>query len=142
MGVDFYSVRALPRIRALPVLSRIFRKFLRRPALRDEGRLGAHRGVHAAAVVPQLVPARLSLRVHWIPLREELMIATALATDVITGLTKPGQKELPSKYLYDTVGSRLFDLINELPQYGLTRACQRILKRHACDIVQQLPGEL
>ena len=59
------------------------------------------------------------------------MIATALATDVIAGLTKPGQKELPSKYLYDTVGSRLFDVITELPEYGLTRAEERILNRHA-----------
>src|ERR1700680_4811449 len=142
MGVDLDSIRALPRIRALPVLSRIFRQFLRRPALRDEGPLRAPRGVHAAAVIPHLVPAALSLRLHRIPMREELMIATALAADVTAGLTKLGQKELPSKYLYDTVGSRLFDVITELPEYGLTRAEERILNRHAGDIVRRLPEDL
>jgi L-histidine Nalpha-methyltransferase len=75
-------------------------------------------------------------------MREELMIATAMATDVIAGLSKLGQKELPSKYLYDTVGSRLFDVITELPEYGLTRAEERILNRHAGDIVKRLPEDL
>ena len=37
--------------------------------------------------------------------------AVDFAADVRTGLTKPGQKELPSKYLYDTLGSKLFDVI-------------------------------
>ena len=31
------------------------------------------------------------------------------ASDVVIGLSHPGQKELPSKYLYDEVGSALFD---------------------------------
>ena len=70
------------------------------------------------------------------------MTATALASDVIAGLTKDGQKELPSKYLYDAVGSRLFDVITELPEYGLTRAEERILTRHARDIVRRLPEDL
>jgi dimethylhistidine N-methyltransferase len=70
------------------------------------------------------------------------MIATGLANDVITGLSQPGQKELPSKYLYDAVGSRLFDVITELPEYGLTRAEERILNRHARDIVRRLPERL
>jgi len=30
------------------------------------------------------------------------------AADVRASLTKPGQRELPSKYLYDEVGSALF----------------------------------
>ncbi len=30
------------------------------------------------------------------------------AADVRAGLTEPRQKELPSKYLYDNVGSALF----------------------------------
>jgi L-histidine Nalpha-methyltransferase len=62
----------------------------------------------------------------------------SFAADVQTGLTKPGQKELPSKYLYDTVGSRLFDVITALPEYGLTRAEDRILRRHASEIVARL----
>lgn len=55
------------------------------------------------------------------------------------GLTKTGQKELPSKYLYDEVGSALFELICLLPEYGLTRAEERILARRADEIVAKLP---
>jgi dimethylhistidine N-methyltransferase len=54
-------------------------------------------------------------------------------------LTKPGQKELPSKYLYDDVGSALFEVISLLPEYGLTRADARLLRRHAYDMVELLP---
>ena len=38
-------------------------------------------------------------------------IITEFASDVVVGLSQPGQKELPSKYLYDEVGSGLFDVI-------------------------------
>src|SRR3984893_8074438 len=62
------------------------------------------------------------------------------AADVHTGLTKPGQKELLSKYLYDDVGSALFEVISHLPQYGLTRADERVLRRHADEIVDRLKG--
>ena len=62
------------------------------------------------------------------------------AADVRAGLTRPGQKELASKYLYDEVGSRLFDVISLLPEYGLTRADERLLRRYAPDIVERLPG--
>src|ERR1700677_1608373 len=61
-----------------------------------------------------------------------------LLTDVRVGLTKPGQKELPSKYLYDSVGSALFEVISVLPEYGLTRADERLLRRHSEDIVARL----
>jgi dimethylhistidine N-methyltransferase len=53
-------------------------------------------------------------------------------------LTKPGQKELPSKYLYDSIGSALFEVISMLPEYGLTRADERVLRRHSEDIVARL----
>src|SRR5256884_9047460 len=61
------------------------------------------------------------------------------ATEVHAGLTKPGQKELPSKYLYDDVGSALFEVISVLPEYGLTRADERLLGRYASEIVERLP---
>src|SRR5438477_6270720 len=61
------------------------------------------------------------------------------AADVRAGLTELRQKELPSKYLYDEVGSALFEVISVLPEYGLTRADERLLRRHAYDIVDQLP---
>jgi L-histidine N-alpha-methyltransferase len=61
-----------------------------------------------------------------------------LVADVRLGLAKPGQKELPSKYLYDNVGSALFEVISVLPEYGLTRADERLLRRHSEDIVARL----
>jgi L-histidine Nalpha-methyltransferase len=63
------------------------------------------------------------------------------AADVRAGLSKP-QKELPSKYLYDDLGSALFEVISLLPEYGLTRADERLLQRNASDIVAQLPGRV
>src|SRR6266478_6467898 len=60
------------------------------------------------------------------------------ASEVRAGLARPGQKELPSKYLYDDVGSALFEVISHLPEYGLTRADERLLRRHAGDIVRRL----
>src|SRR5271169_1164257 len=60
------------------------------------------------------------------------------AADVLAGLTRPGQKELPSKYLYDNVGSALFEVISVLPEYGLTRADERLLRRYSEDIVARL----
>jgi L-histidine N-alpha-methyltransferase len=62
------------------------------------------------------------------------------AADVRAGLSRLGQKELPSKYLYDDVGSALFEVISRLPEYGLTRADERLLRRHADEIVDRVPG--
>jgi len=64
------------------------------------------------------------------------------AADVRVGLTKPNQKELLSKYLYDDVGSALFEVICHLPEYGLTRADERLLRRHANEIVDRLAGPI
>ena len=67
--------------------------------------------------------------------------ATAeFCSDVLIGLQHPGQKEIPSKYLYDAVGSALFDAICLLPEYGLTRAELRILERHADEIIARTTG--
>ncbi len=60
------------------------------------------------------------------------------AAEVRAGLTKPGQKELPSKYLYDEVGSALFEVISVLPEYGLTRADERLLRKHAEQMVSRI----
>jgi L-histidine Nalpha-methyltransferase len=65
-------------------------------------------------------------------------VVTEFAQDVRAGLTKRGQKELPSKYLYDTVGSALFEVISELPEYGVTRADERLLRKHSREIVSKL----
>jgi dimethylhistidine N-methyltransferase len=65
--------------------------------------------------------------------------ANGFAAEICAGLTRPGQKELPSKYLYDEVGSALFETICVLPEYGLTRADVRLLRRYAPEIVSRLP---
>ncbi|HLO49192.1 MAG TPA: L-histidine N(alpha)-methyltransferase [Kamptonema sp.] len=64
--------------------------------------------------------------------------------DVISGLTqKP--KSLPPRYFYDARGSKLFELICELPEYYLTRTETTILQQFAraialltgpCEIVE------
>lgn len=65
-------------------------------------------------------------------------VVTEFAQDVRAGLTTRGQKELPSKYLYDTVGSALFEVISALPEYGATRADERLLRKHSREIVSRL----
>ena len=60
------------------------------------------------------------------------------ASDVARGLTRSGQKELSSTYLYDDVGSALFEAITYLAEYGLTRADERVLETNARTIVSRL----
>jgi L-histidine Nalpha-methyltransferase len=67
------------------------------------------------------------------------LVLSDFAVDVRAGLTKAGQRELPSKYLYDEVGSELFEAICLLPEYGLTRADTRLLRKHAGEIVARMP---
>ncbi len=64
------------------------------------------------------------------------------AEDVRAGLGKAGQKELPSKYLYDDVGSALFEVISLLPEYGLTRAGERLLRKHAEEITARVASPI
>ena len=71
-----------------------------------------------------------------------LMFASALETqfarDVRAGLTQPEQKTLPCRYLYDNIGSALFEAITFLPEYGLTRADARVIEAHADDLLDTL----
>jgi len=55
------------------------------------------------------------------------------ARDIVDGLSQP-QKSLPSRYLYDEVGSELFERITELPEYYPTRVEASILSQHAAEI--------
>src|SRR5271163_1689029 len=68
-------------------------------------------------------------------------VVSEFAADVSAGLSK-SQKELPAKYLYDQVGSALFEVITVLPEYGLTRAEERLLDRHANEIARWLPSNV
>src|SRR3954469_20460224 len=47
-------------------------------------------------------------------------------------------KQLQSKYLYDALGSSLFEAICRLPWYRITRAEQRLLERRAPDVIERL----
>ena len=60
------------------------------------------------------------------------------AVAVSDSLGQVGQRELPSMYLYDELGTALFEAITLLPEYGLTRAELRLLNRHAGAIVEHL----
>jgi L-histidine N-alpha-methyltransferase len=61
------------------------------------------------------------------------------AADVREGLAQGCPKRLSAEYFYDQVGSALFEAITVLPEYGLSRADERILWRHADDIVALAP---
>ena len=64
------------------------------------------------------------------------------AREVSAGLSRAGQKTLPCRYLYDDVGSALFEAITHLPEYGLTRADARIIQRNAGALIARLPNKL
>ena len=62
-------------------------------------------------------------------------VGDTLAEDVRRGLgAQP--RSLPPKWLYDDVGSELFDEITRLPEYYPTERERAILRDHADDIVQ------
>ena len=48
-------------------------------------------------------------------------------------------RQLPSRYLYDDLGSALFEAIGQLPWYGITRAESRLIDAHGADIFARLP---
>src|SRR4051795_10196043 len=60
------------------------------------------------------------------------------ALDVMEGLFQEGQKTLPPRYFYDDLGSSLFEAITLLPEYGLTRADERLLREHAGEIARKV----
>jgi L-histidine Nalpha-methyltransferase len=63
--------------------------------------------------------------------------AKEFAADVQYYLTlKP--RQLPSRYLYDALGSALFDAICRLPWYGITRTEARMLEAHGREVFDRL----
>jgi L-histidine Nalpha-methyltransferase len=64
-------------------------------------------------------------------------IAAEFAADVRRDLALD-PKQIQSKYLYDALGSSLFDAICRLPWYRITRAETRLLSLHADDIVSTI----
>ena len=64
-------------------------------------------------------------------------LSLALARDVTAGLARD-PKRIPSRYLYDSLGSRLFETICELPWYKITRGESALLERQAHTILADL----
>jgi len=61
----------------------------------------------------------------------------------IISLLKSKKKSLPTQYLYDDLGSKLFEEICETEEYYLTRTEKQILESNASDIVNEvLPAEI
>jgi dimethylhistidine N-methyltransferase len=60
---------------------------------------------------------------------DDLSLDSNFAEDVRDHLTRK-PRQLPSRYLYDDLGSALFDAICELPWYRITRAEMRLLGEH------------
>ena len=61
----------------------------------------------------------------------------------IISLLKNKKKSLPTQYLYDDLGSKLFEEISETKEYYLTRTEKQILEFNASDIVNEvLPSEI
>jgi dimethylhistidine N-methyltransferase len=68
-------------------------------------------------------------------------LAADFAADVTRDLALT-PKQLQSKYLYDALGSSLFEAICRLPWYRITRAERRLLETHAPEIVARLGGDV
>jgi L-histidine N-alpha-methyltransferase len=64
-------------------------------------------------------------------------LAVQFAADVRHDLAL-SPKQLQSKYLYDALGSTLFEAICRLPWYRITRAESALLERHAAAVVSEL----
>jgi L-histidine N-alpha-methyltransferase len=75
--------------------------------------------------------------------RDPREAVATFAADVRYYLTQQ-PRQLPSHYLYDALGSALFDAICELPWYPITRAEMRLLHAHARDLLggAELPNRL
>jgi L-histidine N-alpha-methyltransferase len=69
-----------------------------------------------------------------------LPVNAEFARAVADGLTQRGQKTLPPSWLYDEVGSALFEVITVLPEYGVTRAEASLLANAADEIVRASGG--
>jgi L-histidine Nalpha-methyltransferase len=65
-------------------------------------------------------------------------VQTAIRAELTAGLLTARAAVSP-KYLYDTLGSRLFDAITELPEYYPTRTERAIIAQHLPAMAQQIP---
>ena len=152
LGVDELG---LPRLPGLPPTGRSDRRVQRQVHVGSDGapwRVRPHPPGPRPALLPQLLPAGGALgpfrgasrrwRAALMPSREPVVTvaldphraSSALVDDVRRGLgSQP--RTLSPKWLYDDVGSELFDEITRLPEYYPTECERAILRDHAADIV-------
>ena len=64
-------------------------------------------------------------------------VLDTFAADVVRDLQRQ-PKQLQARYLYDSLGSSLFDAICRLPWYRITRSEAMLLRRHARDVAARL----
>jgi dimethylhistidine N-methyltransferase len=69
--------------------------------------------------------------------RADESVAAQFASDVQYYLMQE-PRQLPSKYLYDALGSALFEAICRLPWYRITRVEEQLLTDHAVEILRDL----
>ena len=71
--------------------------------------------------------------------------SSSIAHDAVHDAVRAGlgraAKSLPPWLFYDSEGSRLFELITELPEYYLTRAERELFERHADEIIAVAAGD-
>jgi dimethylhistidine N-methyltransferase len=89
----------------------------------------------APDMVPDLVQGAT---LHLVQGPATRLITSQFGRDVVKGLSFY-PKALPSRYLYDNVGSVLFDAITQLQEYPCTRGEKRLLNKHKREIVAALP---
>lgn len=63
----------------------------------------------------------------------------AVRMELLKGLVAPDAHTSP-KFLYDALGSRLFEAITELPEYYPTRTEAAIFARHGADMAAHIPA--
>lgn len=68
----------------------------------------------------------------------EAEVSTRQFADDVRHYLAQSPRQLPSRYLYDALGSLLFDAICELPWYEVTRGETRLLRRHAREVFSTL----
>jgi dimethylhistidine N-methyltransferase len=69
--------------------------------------------------------------------RPDTAAATQFASDVQYYLMQ-NPRQLPSRYLYDALGSALFEAICRLPWYRITRAEERLLQEQGADVLRRV----
>jgi L-histidine N-alpha-methyltransferase len=80
---------------------------------------------------------------HPLPVAQKPDTQTLEFVDAVQrGLGSDSQKTLPSRYLYDAIGSSLFEVITLLPEYGVTRADERLIGRHAPELADHLGANI